>query len=571
MAFLKQASLKIENPDVGLESWPGNKSSIKTAANKIIEYKKILADFHPNDYLLTHCTIVASVDVESASVPINFASEKSKKEYKELEGRFDYFITPKTSKYVNANGDSWSRELLKKSYRTFIGAENYVEHVQDPSLSKGKILDAVARQVDDNNSIFIDILVATNKKHKDLVNKIKTGDLKTLSMGAVVAFTICTKCGRLASDETELCSHIRFLKKNNFISENDGKKRIIAELCGHFLYPESNKFIEGSWVETPAFKGAVLRGEVNVHEVDKIGFTESIEPLLAALNIGDSELSKTAFKIVQAFKIVDNIKNSFNVSSKTEEEDLVKDVPLKDELVDDKPEEDEEEISKDDTEKSIEDTPADEPEEETDSLDTPADEPAEDTETVDETSKEEERVPEELPEEIQEMSETPSNEEISPEQEEKIDIESKKPYDILKKEIKDQLKDQIKKELLKDLGISFDEPSPAPLSGLTNVNLNDTLVRSSLNRVKEACVMSKKVGLRNISKHGFEDKDVLKIAELSGKYSINKEVFKILESLNILQYPTYRRISKEIECKLGRELNLSERANIDTLIKDLFK
>ena len=566
MAFLKQASLKIENPDVTIKNWVReNSSNIKTAANKNIEYKKIIADFSPEKYLLTHCTIVASVDVENAPKPVHFVSEKTKDQYKDLVGKSDYYITPETSKYMNANGDSWSRDLLLKTYKTFIGAENYVEHVQDPSLSKGKILDAVARKVDNNKSVFIDILVATNKKHTDLVEKIKTGKLQTLSMGAVVAFTICSQCGRVASDETELCSHIKFLKKNSFISENDGKKRITAELCGHFLYPESNKFIEGSWVEVPAFKGAVLRNEVDVNQVDKYGFEESIEPFIANLNIQDKELSKTASRIINAFKLVDSVKKSFTVDSKTDEEDLdieeVKDVPVEDSSSEDLGEE---ESFSDDEENSEVDT------EEDTSLD---DDNVEEKSPADEGLEEDTSL-EEIPEDLKEMGEPPIEDVVEEKEEpqdslkeEILEEKSKKPYDEIKQDIKDQIKDQIKKELLRDLGIDVDLPKKTP-SDLSNVNLNDTLVRSSLNKIRSACIMAKEVGLKNIVHHGYSYKEVIKIAELSNKYSINKEVFNAIQSLDSYKYPTDRRFAKEVEKKLGREISNKERLILNEIKKD---
>jgi len=566
MAFLKQASLKIEQPDISINNWVvKNSGNVKKAANKLVEYKKILADFSPEKYLLTHCTIVASVDVENAPKPIHFSSEKTKDTYKDLTNKSDYFITPETSKYMNANGDSWSRDLLLKTYRSFIGAENYVEHVQDPSLSKGKILDAVAREVDDNKSVFIDILVATDKKHSDLVQKIKTGKLQTLSMGAVVAFTICSQCGRVASDETELCNHIKFLKKNSFISENDGKKRITAELCGHFLYPESNRFIEGSWVEVPAFKGAVLRNEVDINHVDKIGFEDSIEPFISNLNIQDKELSKTASRIINAFKIVDSVKKSFNKNSKTDQEEETIDDALEIEEVKDVPvEEPEEDLSKDE---STEDSPL----EEAPAGDIPVEDiPVEDIPAED--------IPaEDIPEDLKDMGEPPK-EEISEEKEnisdeiqnEVLEEESKKPYDVIKQDIKDQLKEQIKKELLRDLGIEVEPVKPTP-SSLNNVNLNDTLIKSSLNKIKSACIIAKEVGLRNIVDHGFTYKEVIKIAELSNKYSINKEVFNAILSLDNFSYPTERRFAKAVELKLERELSINERNILNEIKKDLFK
>jgi hypothetical protein len=73
-----------------------------------------------------------------------------------------------------------------------------------------------------------------------------------------VSYTICTKCGNVAEDEAQLCTHIRYSKGQTFVDPK-GKRRKVAEICGHFSDPNSVKFIEASWVAHPAFSGAVLR------------------------------------------------------------------------------------------------------------------------------------------------------------------------------------------------------------------------------------------------------------------------------------------------------------------------
>ncbi len=574
MAFLKQASIKIENPEVSVDSWVGSKSKVRTAGDRIIEYKKIIADFDPTDYLLTHCTIVASVDVEDASEPVHFASDKTKKEYSKLEGRKDYYITPDTMKYVNANGDAWSRELLKKSYKTFIGAQNYVEHVQDPSLSKGRILDAVIREVDNNKSVFVDILVATNKKHKDLVKKIKTGELTTLSMGSIVAFTICTECGRVASDETELCHHIKFFKRNKFISDNDGKQRPIAELCGHFLYPESNEFIEGSWVETPAFKGAVMRNEIVVSDTDKVAFVEQYAPVI---NLKSPDLQKTANRIMAAFSLVDKLSNSkeaFYTEAEPEEDkkedtseeenkkEPAESVPMKDPI----PPEGEEAPAEDapkDEEVPAEETPVEEPPKDEEPAE---DAPSEDADAPPAEETPDEDVPaEEVPKELEEMGEKPVDEQ-------EAEKDSKRPYEEIKEEIKKNLRDEIKKEILMDLGIDVGGTPRSP--SLDSVNLNDSLVNSKiakdkLSKLKKACKIAREKGFRELYKYGCTRTDILKIAMISNKYSINKEMFKIVDKLNPSNFSTRRRYAKAVENKIGRLLTLDERIGLDLLLNDL--
>jgi hypothetical protein len=220
--------------------------------------KSVLAKFSPDKYLLSHCSIIASVDVELANPK---------------DPKTDYFILPEFSKFVNNNGDAWTKGVLKNAYKTFIGGENYLEHVQIPELSKGKVIDAVPREIvigKDRNgkeltTHYIDILVATDRKHDELVRKIESKELQTLSMGCLIKFSICSKCGNRAVDETEACEHVRYQKNNMFFDEN-GIQRKIAELCGHESEPDSVKFIEASWVKQPAFTGAVLRSFVEPSE-----------------------------------------------------------------------------------------------------------------------------------------------------------------------------------------------------------------------------------------------------------------------------------------------------------------
>jgi len=182
----------------------------------------------------------------------------------------DYLIKPEFSKFVSNNGDAWTKTLLAACYKTFIGANNYLEHVQIAELSKGKVIDAVLREIpiaktatgQDLSTYYVDILVATDRKHADLVRKIEANELTTLSMGCVIAYSICTKCGRVAKDETEACQHVRY-EKNNTFHDDQGVLRRVAELCGHSSDPESVKFVDASWVRTPAFTGAVKRNTVN--------------------------------------------------------------------------------------------------------------------------------------------------------------------------------------------------------------------------------------------------------------------------------------------------------------------
>jgi hypothetical protein len=235
--------------------------------NLVDQASKILKEsFDPSKYLLSHATIVASVDtLDVPSVRLGAGTADGKPVMRKTTA---YRIKPECEQYINNNFDSWSRDVLLKSYKTFIGAHNFLEHVQIENLSKGRILDAVARDIGD--SVYVDILIATDRKHRELIKDIESGELSTLSMGCSIDGSSCTKCGHWAADETEFCDHVKYAKGNTFFDEKGAKHRI-AELCGDVsLDPTGGvQFIEASWVKVPAFKGAVARNLITLSSDDK--------------------------------------------------------------------------------------------------------------------------------------------------------------------------------------------------------------------------------------------------------------------------------------------------------------
>jgi hypothetical protein len=191
MAFMKYARAQVMHPRVTGAVWQGIRkqaSSAPTASkNLVAQAGEILGEqFTPDRYLLTHCSIVASVDVDT--VPnVKLGTEKVGSRTVTRKWA-DYYIRPECAQFVNNNGDSWSREVLLKSFRTFIGAHNFLEHVQIEEQSKGRIIDAVARDI--GPSVYVDILVATDRKHAQLVQDIESGKMGTLSMGCFLPGTM---------------------------------------------------------------------------------------------------------------------------------------------------------------------------------------------------------------------------------------------------------------------------------------------------------------------------------------------------------------------------------------------
>ena len=300
MAHLKKANAMVVHPRVSGRGWNKIRQASKQdmrASDLTEQARRILGgSLDPDQYLFTHCTIVASVDVENApGVKLGKVLQGTKT----VDRRFaNYFIKPACNQFVNNNGDSWSREVLKKSFHTFVGGHNFQEHVQIEEKSKGRILDAVSRDIGD--SLYIDILVATNRVHTTLVEDILKEDMTTLSMGCTTDFTICTKCGHVAADETELCDCVRYEKLNTFI-DDVGVKRVVAELCGHESVGDTGgvKFIEASWVKSPAFQGAVLR---NILALEDTGRAEAeIRKLLASPLTNSADWSTGAIRKAASF------------------------------------------------------------------------------------------------------------------------------------------------------------------------------------------------------------------------------------------------------------------------------
>lgn len=265
MAFLRYARANVVRPSVkGLE-W--DKVRVASGAKTINKSLKKQAEdilgepFTPERFLLTHSTIVCSVDTET--VPNSKTGSVVEEGVKINRKYADYRVSSGTDHFINNNLDCWSRAVIKQSYETFIGAHNFVEHIQVEELSKGRIIDAVLRDIGD--SLYVDILVATDRKHKDLVDQIVSGQMNAMSMGCSVDFTICTKCGHVAADETEMCAHVKYEKGNVFFDEKGNKHRV-AELCGHGDVGGNGgvTFIEASWVATPAFPGAVARNTLEI-------------------------------------------------------------------------------------------------------------------------------------------------------------------------------------------------------------------------------------------------------------------------------------------------------------------
>jgi hypothetical protein len=244
MSFKKTANAVISEPIISVDNW-GQMHGHRVFGNKTASFGKVAAD--QSKYLLSHCTIMSSVMTEPDPE--------------------DHLIKPECSHLVNNNDDAWTNEVLKLSHKSFVGAFNFVEHFQNSKFAKGHILDAILRKVQIAPPscwvYFCDILVATDLAHEKLVEDIRSGRVKYLSMGCVTDLVICSFCGARVTDASTYCHHLQF-QKGMFMPDEDGIPRRIAELCGHKDMANGGvKFVEASWVATPAFPGAAKRNIVS--------------------------------------------------------------------------------------------------------------------------------------------------------------------------------------------------------------------------------------------------------------------------------------------------------------------
>lgn len=193
MAFAKTATAAIVHPSTTVQQWGvevRSKVASKTAkvsSNLIDQASSMLGQpFDPSKYLLTHATIVCSVD--TVNVPnTKLGSVRLPSGFNVNRKYSDYRIKPSCDKFINNNNDAWSRGVIAKSFDTFRGGHNFVEHVQIVEQSKGRIIDAVSRDVGD--SVYVDILIATDRKHSGLIRQIESGKMATLSMGCFLPGT----------------------------------------------------------------------------------------------------------------------------------------------------------------------------------------------------------------------------------------------------------------------------------------------------------------------------------------------------------------------------------------------
>src|SRR5579863_8669008 len=102
MAFTKYAKAALVKPAISFEGWDeirhaSSKESQVASFNARKAAKVVLEKFDPGQFLLSHCTIIASVSTEPVKAPLgrlvvdNFQVERK---------YADWYVTPDTLKYI---------------------------------------------------------------------------------------------------------------------------------------------------------------------------------------------------------------------------------------------------------------------------------------------------------------------------------------------------------------------------------------------------------------------------------------------------------------------------------------
>ena len=187
----------------------------------------------------------------------------------------------------NMNGDGFPMEELRKSYASFVGKGNFIDHKSDDITKiRGLVIDAYLN----NDDQCVETLIAVDKKsHPQLARDIDTGTVNSVSMGTRVGWSKCSVCDNKARVEKDYCSHISNYKgmKISFLTQNEAHRH------GQWPVHEVNhdlEFIELSWVAVPAFQDAhVLEKIASVKRAVDNGF-QNVDEHTTALSEDERQI-----------------------------------------------------------------------------------------------------------------------------------------------------------------------------------------------------------------------------------------------------------------------------------------
>lgn len=138
---------------------------------------------------------------------------------------------------LNRNGDGFARGELRHKHDTFVkNAHYFAHHVnRDPALARGR---PVASAFNDKTDMVDLVIVADADKCGEQIQALESGRRVPTSMGAKVAFDVCTICSAKSRTRDEYCGHVHKLAQAPY-----GMRSVLADgrVCG-VMNPDPNFF-----------------------------------------------------------------------------------------------------------------------------------------------------------------------------------------------------------------------------------------------------------------------------------------------------------------------------------------
>lgn len=173
-----------------------------TKTAKIIPVALKEEDFlYIRDRAVSAGNVIPQKDGSAISVPIDDY-------YKDFE-RYS-----KICRNANQNGDFFSEEELKKTYKSFIGKSVFVDHDnENVEKARGIIIDAVWN----DRGKYVELLEAIDRKaYPELARAVELGYANSTSMGCRCGSSICSICGNIAKTEDDFCEHVLNYKGSTY-------------------------------------------------------------------------------------------------------------------------------------------------------------------------------------------------------------------------------------------------------------------------------------------------------------------------------------------------------------------
>lgn len=157
----------------------------------------ILATYNPNG-------IIA---IKASAIGEDLGQQFRTHVVEQKDPRFVYAIARAvTADVPNKNKDMFPLDEIKRAYTTFIGRNIFLDHnTKSVRNAVGKIIAAELREDEEGHTYVACLFKVDRELHPDIARKIENGIIDSVSMGANVGTSECSKCGHRASREADFC------------------------------------------------------------------------------------------------------------------------------------------------------------------------------------------------------------------------------------------------------------------------------------------------------------------------------------------------------------------------------